>query len=86
MRFARDHADIDKVVAFLASGGQNSRDREFEYIFVPVLLAASGRHAEARAALADYRQRPKTDPAEDAPYASFADRLTSWLDKPSVTS
>jgi len=51
MRFARDHADIDEVVAFLASGGQNSRDREFEYIFVPTLLAASGRHAEARAAL-----------------------------------
>jgi hypothetical protein len=86
MRFARDHADIDKVVAFLASGGQNSRDREFEYIFVPTLLAASGRHSEARAALADYRQRPKTDPAEDATYASFADKLTSWLDKPSVTS
>jgi len=86
MRFARDHADIDEVVAFLASGGQNSRDREFEYIFVPTLLAASGRHAEARAALADYRQRPKTDPAEEAPYAHFADKLTSWLDKPSVTS
>jgi hypothetical protein len=86
MRFARDHADVDKVVAFLAGGGQNNRDREFEYIFVPVLLAASGRHAEARAALAEYRRRPKTDPAEEAPYTHFADELTSWLDKPSVTS
>lgn len=81
--FARQHADVDAVIAFIADGEQANRDREFEYLFVPALLASSGRHAEARAALADFRRRPKSGPADEQEYDRFAHRLSAWLDGPS---
>jgi len=84
MPFARQHADVDAVIEFITDGEQTTRDQEFGYMFVPALLAASGRHAEARTALADFLRRPKPGPADEEEYARFAARLYSWLDSPSA--
>jgi hypothetical protein len=84
MPFAHQHADVDAVTAFIANGEQANRDREFEYMFVPALLAASGRHTAARTALADYSRRPKSGPRDDDDYARFDARLSSWLDNASA--
>jgi hypothetical protein len=80
LQFARRYADVDRVLAFIAEGEQTSRDPEFEYVFVPALLAASGRCDDARAALRDYRERPKSSPAEEEQYQRFADDLGAWID------
>jgi hypothetical protein len=82
MPFARQHADVDAVIAFIADGRQISRTPQAGYMLVPALLAASGRHDEARAALAEFHQAPKSDPDDDERYAQFADQLSKWLDKP----
>jgi len=84
--FAREHASVEAMLAFIADGGQSNRTVEFEYMFVPALLAASGRHDEARAALIDFGQRTKSYPDEDAEYRRFGDDLSSWLDAPTSLS
>jgi hypothetical protein len=80
MPFAIEHADIDAVIEFIAGGGQADRSPEFEYLFVPALLASTGRYAAARAALAEFGRRPKSGPPDEAEYARFAAALSSWLD------
>jgi hypothetical protein len=80
MPFANAHADIDAVIEFIADGGQTDRSPEFEYLFVPALLASAGRYAAARAALAEYEHRPKSGPADEREHARFAAALSSWLD------
>ena len=77
--FARAHADVDRIVKFVRDGGQTTRDEIFEYIFVPTLLAASGRTADARAALGQYRKRLRPGSDEEAEYFQFLERLESWL-------
>jgi hypothetical protein len=83
MPLANEHADIDAVIEFIADGGQTDRSPEFEYLFVPALLASTGRYASARAALAEFEGRPKSGPPDDAEYTRFAAALSSWLDSPS---
>jgi hypothetical protein len=78
--FAREHASIEGVVAFITGGHQTNRDPEFEYLFVPTLLAASGRDEDARAALDGYRQRPKFSPGDEDEFERFAAELSAWLD------
>lgn len=78
--FAHENASIDAVIAFITTGGQTNRDPEFEYLFVPTLLASGGRHQEARAALDEYRQRSKTTPANEEEFKRFADGLSACLD------
>lgn len=82
MPFAREHADVDAVIAFITNGELTNRDPESGYMLVPALLAASGREAEARAALAAYRRRPQSGPSDEEDYARFAAQLSSWLDNP----
>ena len=53
---AREHANVERIATFVSEGGQTRRDETFERIFVPTLLVASGRTAEAPAALADYQE------------------------------
>jgi len=77
--FARAHANVDAMLRFLRDGGQTTRDDMFEAMFVPVLLAASDRRPEARAALDTYRRRNNPGTDEEREYAVFGDRLTSWL-------
>jgi hypothetical protein len=86
MPFARQHADVDAAVAFIADGEQMNRSPEFEYLFVPALLAASGRHVDARTALATFRLRPKSGRPDEEEYARFEVGLSSWLDNPSSLS
>jgi hypothetical protein len=43
--FAREHADVRRMVQFVIDGGQTTRTETFEHIFVPTLLAASGQGA-----------------------------------------
>jgi hypothetical protein len=67
------------MVQFVRGGGQSTRDERFEYIFVPTLLAASGRSPEARAAIADYQKRIPPGSDEEKEYSRFRDRLSGWL-------
>jgi hypothetical protein len=69
-----DHA-IPRDFSFV---GPTTRDDMFEYLFVPALLAATGRTAEAHAALEDYHTRTKRGP-EQKEYSAFRDRLNDWL-------
>lgn len=80
LAFARRYADVDAVVAFIAEGQQTNRVPEFEYLFVPALLAASSRYDDARAALREYRQLPKSSPADEKEYGRFGDDLSAWID------
>jgi hypothetical protein len=75
--FAREHADVDRMLQFVRDGRQITRVDMFEYLFVPTLLAVSGRTGEARAALSDYGARIRPD--DDEEYSKFRDRLNGWL-------
>jgi hypothetical protein len=79
--FAREHGSVDAMVAFLAGGGQVDRDEEFGFMFIPALLAASGRGARAGAALAEFRQRPRQHVEDQESYDHFARQLVAWLSK-----
>lgn len=76
---ARAHADVDRMLEFVRGGGQTTRSETWEYMFVPTLLAASGRRAEARAALAEYQERVPPGSDEEMEYSGFRDRLSGWL-------
>jgi len=77
--FAAEHATVDTMLRFVSEGGQTTRDDMFEALFIPTLLAASGRSSEAKAALESYRARATHD-AEQKQFGVFADRLTARLE------
>jgi hypothetical protein len=67
------------VDSLLADYGAGSLRFDAEIEMVPALLAAAGRHEEARRALAGYLARDREEiRTED--YQHFARRLTGWLD------
>jgi hypothetical protein len=59
--------------------GRGTSVESFEHIFVPALLAASGRTAEARAALVEYQKRITPGSEEEKGYSMFRDRLSGSL-------
>ncbi len=67
------------MIQFVTAGGQTTRTETFEHIFVPTLLAASGRGAEALAALSNYERRNASGTREEEDYSTFRDRLSGWL-------
>ncbi|MHB1571688.1 MAG: hypothetical protein ACYC0H_21130 [Solirubrobacteraceae bacterium] len=81
--FARSHASVEAMAQFVRSGGQTSRIESSEYLFVPALLAADGRKAEALQALATYgsRTRSDLDGFWRDEFEKFAQQLTAWLNQ-----
>jgi len=77
LRFASAHATVDAVLAFIAKG-RVPRTEEYEVTFVPTLLAAGGRSADARDALERYRASGSRA-TNTTQYEEFAERLTAYL-------
>ena len=71
--YAEAHADLDRLLEEVAA------ESEDDFEVVPVLLAASGRHDEARRALADYEASGEAD-VRSMQYRRFRYQLTRWLE------
>jgi hypothetical protein len=74
--YARSHATLDDLLDCARSDPELFH---VEITTVPLLLAAAGRHDEARAALSEY-QASGEEEVEERDYRRFARRLTRWLD------
>ncbi len=71
VQLARRYATVDGLLGCLRSAKEDF-DQD---MVVPVVLAAAGRHDEARATITTYRSR-----ARSASDREFALRLTNWMD------
>jgi hypothetical protein len=74
--YARAHSTIEDM---LDSARSDPEQFHHEIEQVPLLLAAAGRHDEARAALARYLATGEW-PVTDSEYRRFARQLTLWMD------
>jgi hypothetical protein len=77
LSFARTHADIDALLAYIHSDGIPTRDSVFEATLVPALLATAGRTTDARDAIAEYRRQLTGPEADD--YERVASRLLARI-------
>jgi hypothetical protein len=76
LTWVRQYSSVDSL---LADHGAGSLRFDGEIEMVPALLAAAGRHEEARRALAGYLALDR-DEIRTVDYQHFARRLTGWLD------